>query len=509
METHAAPLRHVDGTTVHLAVTHDITARRRAESDALLLSAIVDCSEDAIISKNLNGVVTSWNKSAERMFGYTAAEAIGKPVATLLIPPERQDEEANILGRLRRGERVDHFETVRHRKDGSVLDISLTVSPVRDAQGNVVGASKVARDISENKRIQAALLASEARFRQLADSMPQIVWTARPDGCVDYYNERWYEYTGFRREPFGDASWEQIYHPEDRQRTRETYYAAIDSGQPYNIEYRLMDRHRNRWRWFVGRAIPVRDAEGRIVKWFGTCTDIDEQKQVQEELRRANADLEQFAFSASHDLQEPLRSVKIYSELLAGRLGDTLNEEARMFLSYMHNGATRMEMLVRDLLTYTQVTKFEAFRETADANEALNSALANLETAISESGAVISADPLPSLPVHGMHLQQVFQNLIGNAIKYRSPERPPTVHIAAERQNERWLFTVTDNGIGIDPKYKENIFGLFKRLHANDEYSGTGIGLAICLRIVDRYHGRIWVESEPGRGSAFRFDLPV
>jgi light-regulated signal transduction histidine kinase (bacteriophytochrome) len=244
------------------------------------------------------------------------------------------------------------------------------------------------------------------------------------------------------------------------------------------------------------------------VKWFGTCTDIDEQKQVQEQLRRANADLEQFAFSASHDLQEPLRSVKIYSELLAGRLGDTLNEEARMFLSYMRSGATRMEMLVRDLLTYTQVTKFEASRETADANEALNSAIANLATAISESSADISADPLPLLPVHGMHLQQVFQNLIGNAIKYRSPERSPTVHIAAERRNERWLFTVTDNGIGIDPKYKENIFGLFKRLHANDEYSGTGIGLAICLRIVDRYHGRIWVESEPGRGSAFHFDLP-
>jgi light-regulated signal transduction histidine kinase (bacteriophytochrome) len=293
------------------------------------------------------------------------------------------------------------------------------------------------------------------------------------------------------------------------QRTHETYYAAIKSGQPYNIEYRLMDRDEKRWRWFVGRAVPVRDAEGRIVKWFGTCTDINEQKHVQDELRRANDDLEQFAFSATHDLQEPLRSVKIYSELLATRHGDTVNEEAQKFVTFICNGATRMEMLVRDLLTYTQVTKFEPPSEIADANEALNGALANLAGAISESGAKITADPLPSLPAHGMHLQQVFQNLMGNAIKYRSVERQPIVHVAVEPQDGHWVFAVSDNGIGIDPEYKENIFGLFKRLHTSDEYSGTGIGLAICQRIVDRYHGRIWVESEPGRGSTFRFKLPV
>jgi len=353
------------------------------------------------------------------------------------------------------------------------------------------------------------LLASEARFRQLADTMPQIVWTARPDGYVDYYNERWYEYTGFRRDDFGDASWEPILHPEDVQRTREAYYAAIDSGRPYSIEYRLMDRNRNRWRWFVGRAVPVRDTEGAIVKWFGTCTDIDEQKQVQDELRRANEGLEQFAFSASHDLQEPLRSVKIYSELLAKRHADAIGEEARQFVANVHDGATRMEVLIRDLLAWTQVTKFELPHETTDANEALNGAIANLASSISESGAKITAEPLPSLPVHGMHLQQILQNLIGNAIKYHSPERTPTIHIAAERRSGQWIFTVSDNGIGIAPEYKENVFGLFKRLHTGDQYSGTGIGLAICHRIVDRYHGRIWVESELGRGSAFRFELPA
>ena len=304
METHAAPLRHVDGTTVHLAITHDITKRRQAEGTALLLGAIVDSSDDAIISKDLQGIITSWKRSAERIFGYTAAEAVGQQVATLLIPPDRLDEEPKLLARLGRGERIDHFETVRRRKDGTLLDISLTISPVRDAQGVIIGASKIARDISEHKRIQAALLASETRFRQLADTMPQIVWAAGPDGHVDYYNERWYEYTGLSRDVFGDSSWEPILHPEDVQRTRESYYASINSGQPYSIEYRLTDRSENRWRWFVGRAVPIRDAEDRIVKWFGTCTDIDEQKRVQDDLRRANEDLEQFAFSLCANMTE-------------------------------------------------------------------------------------------------------------------------------------------------------------------------------------------------------------
>lgn len=509
METHAAPLQHADGTTVHLAVTHDITERKRAERTSFLLSAIVDSSDDAIISKNLEGVISSWNKSAQRLFGYTAEEAIGQTVASLLIPDDRQEEEPDILTRLRRGERVDHFETVRRRKDGSLLDISLTISPVRNREGVIIGASKIARDITESKRVQAKLVESEARFRQLADAMPQMVWTAQADGYVDYYNQRWYEFTGFTRDAQQDASWERILHPEDCDRTRETWYAAVSSGELYNIEHRFFDRRENRWRWFMTRAIPVRDAAGKLVKWFGTSTDIDDQKRVEDQLRRANQDLEQFAFSASHDLQEPLRSIKIYSELLMKRHAHKLDGEALKFMSFLRNGATRMETLVRDLLTYTQATKFDEPPKVTNANEALKTALANLSGAIMETGAKVTNSPLPSLPVNGTHLQQLFQNLIGNAIKYRSPECPPAVHVEAERQKEDWVFSVADNGMGIDPDYKESIFGLFKRLHSSNEYAGTGIGLAICRRIVDRYQGRIWVESEPGRGSTFRFTLPV
>ena len=507
MESHAAPLQHLDGSVVQLAVTHDISERKRVERAGLLLSAIVDSSDDAIISKDLNGVITSWNKSAERLFGYTAAEVVGKPV-TILIPSDRMDEEADILSRLRRGERVDHFETVRRRKDGALLDISLTISPVRDERGAIIGASKIARDISSRKRSEAMLMASEARFRQLADSMPHIVWTADAEGHFDYFNDRWYEFTGHIQGSEALSNWESILHPDDLVRSRETWAAAAKSGDPYNLEYRFWDGRRHRWRWFMARAVAIRDHADRIVKWFGTCTDIDDRKRMEEDLLRANQDLEQFAYSASHDLQEPLRTVKIYSELLAKRYGEGFDENARQCMQYLQSGASRMETLVRDLLNYTRLMKLDLPTEPADMNEALQAALANLTAAIAQSGATIDSAPLPSLRVHSTHLQQLFQNLIGNAIKYRSSERVPSITVTAERQNGQWVFAVSDNGIGIPPQYKEAVFVIFKRLHGGDQYSGSGIGLAICQRIVERYHGRIWVESEPGVGSTFRWTLP-
>jgi PAS domain S-box-containing protein len=681
-----SPMRDSRGVIIGASkIARDVTEAKRGERAALLLSAIVESSDDAIISKDLDGIITSWNKSAERLFGYSAEEAVGKPV-TILIPEDRQAEEPNILARIRRGERLEHFETIRRRKDGALLNISLTISPIKDAQGRTIGASKIARDITEQKRNEVAfqalnrqltqelsamlrmqqlstrlvragdfqellgeiieagmeitaadmghiqlvdagtlkvvahrgfdtrfldffdnvhngeaacgtalsrgervivenvsespifgpaqraellaagaaavqstplisragrvlgifsthyrepgkpgdreirvldvlarqaadvieryrahaeLLASESRFRQLADSMPQIVWTARPDGYIDYFNERWYEFSGFPRDIFGDQSWEGILHPEDLQACRDSYDASIVSGNPYTTECRFWDRHADHWRWFMIRALPVRDEAGAIVKWFGTSTDIDANKIVEEELRRANSDLEQFAFSASHDLQEPLRNVKIYSELLSLRYGHKLDGQAVEFCNFVRQGASRMELLVRDLLAYTQVTKLDSPVEETDANESFEETLANLKLTIAESGATITREPLPRLRVHSVHLKQLFQNLISNAIKYRSPERAPIVHISASRQDGYWVFAVRDNGIGIDPQYKERIFGLFKRLHTGDQYSGTGIGLAICQRIVERYRGRIWVESEPGKGATFIFTVAI
>jgi light-regulated signal transduction histidine kinase (bacteriophytochrome) len=231
-------------------------------------------------------------------------------------------------------------------------------------------------------------------------------------------------------------------------------------------------------------------------------------RSANEKLLRANGDLEQFAYSASHDLQEPLRSIKLYSELLSMTCREKLDGEALQAFDLMRTGATRMELLLSGLLSYIQASRCESPAEPIDAGNALRAALENLAGAIAESGANIHVDALPSVRILNTQLQQLFQNLIGNAIKYRKPGVPPVIDVSAERRNSEWRFMVKDNGIGIEDAYKERVFGLFKRLHTQHEYTGTGIGLALCQRIVEHYQGRIWVESKSGEGSTFYFTVP-
>lgn len=232
-------------------------------------------------------------------------------------------------------------------------------------------------------------------------------------------------------------------------------------------------------------------------------------REANENLRRANGDLQQFAFSASHDLQEPLRTVTIYSQLLERRYSAAFDATGLTFLGYLTSAAKRMATLVQDLLAYTRTgEEGTTGKETSDAGEALACALGGLSASVQENAAEIAHDVLPAVRMRSVHLQQIFQNLVGNALKYRSSE-PPRIYVSCQQQGDRWVFSVEDNGIGIDPAYKERIFGIFKRLHTAEQYSGTGIGLAICKRIVERYGGQIWVESEAGRGATFFFAIPV
>jgi light-regulated signal transduction histidine kinase (bacteriophytochrome) len=230
-------------------------------------------------------------------------------------------------------------------------------------------------------------------------------------------------------------------------------------------------------------------------------------KTANEALSRANEDLEQFAYSASHDLQEPLRMVSTYSQMLKRKYGGKFDAKAELYIGYTVQGALRMEQLIRDLLLYTRLTNTAGDSTVAiDANEALGSAISNLQAAIEQSEASIKKTSLPTVCMQAVHLQQIFQNLLANAIKYRGKERP-TIEIEAVQRNNDWRFSVKDNGIGIDAQYANDIFGIFKRLHSAAEYSGTGMGLAICKRIIERYGGQIWVESELGKGAIFHFTV--
>jgi PAS domain S-box-containing protein len=263
-------------------------------------------------------------------------------------------------------------------------------------------------------------------------------------------------------------------------------------------------------RWFDVRLYPAKD--GGVSAFY---QDITHRKTTEETMRKnnealraANADLEQFAYSASHDLREPLRMVRVYCQLLSQTYAGSLGTEADEMIGYVVEGARRMDVLLDDLLAYIGASAAtDQLTETVPMETALDWALHSLQASIEETGATVTHDPLPALQVAPVHAQQLFQNLIGNALKYRSAA-PPVVHVGVRKQASEWVFSVRDNGIGIAPEHQANVFGLFKRLHSASRYPGTGIGLAICKKLVERYGGRIWVESAVGEGATFFFSIP-
>ena len=341
--------------------------------------------------------------------------------------------------------------------------------------------------------------------------MPQIVWTATNDGVVDYGNERWRDRIGVLPDSGTGNVWRSVIHTEDWEAFEKAWHDARGNAEALQVECRVRNIHTGRYSWYLGRAIPVHDKTGRPEKWFGTFTDIDERKQSESALRQANEDLSQFAYSASHDLQEPLRNVIMFTQLFARRNSGRFDADSQEMIQLVVDSGKRMEGLMRDLLLYVRAGHISVSNEAlvSDAAVALDKALAHLHSSIRSADAVIQVNgKLPQLAVDEVHLTQLFQNIISNSLKYRSSNRPE-ISISAILRNAEWVISIRDNGIGIDPQYALQIFGLFKRLHGTEQYPGTGIGLAICQKIVERYEGRIWVDSGLEQGAQLSFALPA
>ncbi len=414
-------------------------------------------------------------------------------------------------------------------------------------------AETVARETelgTESRRRAAAELASaasEARFHALADFVPQIVWVTRPDGYHEYYNRRWYEFTGVPAGSTDGEGWNGLFHPDDQPRAWERWRHSLDTGEPYEIEYRLR-RADGAYRWFLGQALPERDAAGAIVRWFGTCTDIDDQKRQAEtlerlveerttelmsanaalraevderrraeereaaaarELRRSNAELEQFAYVASHDLQEPLRKIQAFGDLLAAKHAAALADEGRGYVGKMQSSAGRMSRLIDDLLSYSRVTTHARPFAHVDLAATVRDVVEDLELRATRAGGRVEVGPLPAVEADPVQMRQLFQNLVGNALKFHRPGVPPVVRVTAEPAGDGWALSVADNGIGFEDRYAGRIFQVFQRLHGRDEYDGTGVGLAICRKIVDRHGGTIAAYGRPGEGATFVVTLPA
>jgi PAS domain S-box-containing protein len=516
-------IRRVDGVIRHILAegTHrkdaagkaveiqglvqDITERKRAEEVQQQMAALVEFADDAILTKSLDGIILSWNPGATRLLGYTPDEIIGQPISRLL-PPDRQDEEAMILGKLRIGERVAHFETIRRRSDGSLVDVSLTISPIRDRAGNVVGASKIMRDISQRKR-------ADERFRMVVEAAPNAMLMADRDRRITLVNRNAEALFGYSRAELLGQPLELLIPQRFRERHPELVanYFAAPQARAMGAGRELYGLRKD------GSEVPIEIGLNPIETSIGLFTlasiiDITERKRAEDELRRNNAELEQmnkelddFVYTASHDLRSPLNGV---STVVQWILDDdaTLTAESRARLGLIHGRIERMKRLLNDIRDYARAGQSAELAALPLSAAALVADVA--ATTHVPAGFSIRCDPsLETAQVTRFPLAQVLHNLISNAIKHHDRETG-IVTVSVESGGPRLRFSVTDDGPGIPKAYREAVFEMFKTLKPRDEVEGSGMGLALVRKIVGRLGGECGIEEAHGRGAVVWFDWP-
>jgi PAS domain S-box-containing protein len=477
---------------------------------------LLEAAPDAMVVVNQAGEIVLLNVRAEKEFGYSRDELVGQKVKNLI--PEGFAERLISDGTRTAAEALAQqigtgIELIGRRKDGTQFPIELMLSPLESAEGILVTAA--IRDISVRKDAEKHLARMEGRYRGLLEAAPDAMVVVNPGGEIVLLNVQAEKQFGYSRDELVGQKVKNIIPEGFAERlVADALRSAEDAlAQQIGTGIELTARRKNGSNFPIELMLsPLESAEGILVT--AAIRDITTRKKAEanllnkvEELNRSNEELGQFAYIASHDLQEPLRMVASYTQLLSRRYKGKLDADADEFIAFAVDGASRMQRLIQDLLAYSRVgTKGKDLLDTSG-EEALQQALINLRGAIEEKGALVTHDPLPTVLADEVQLVQLFQNLVGNAIKYQRPGIPK-VHISAARNGgNKWTFSVKDNGLGIDPQYFEKIFGMFQRLHKREEFAGTGIGLAICKKIVERHNSSISVESQPGQGSTFRFAL--
>lgn len=787
------PMKEADGSVSGIMViANEVTEQRIQDENNSRLAAIVQSTSDAIIAVNLNRFIINWNDSAERIFGYTEAEILGKPITTL-IPEGLWHQEDEIFDKILKDQPIEHLQTIRKHKSGALIDISLSISPVKDKQGNIVSVSKIARDISRQKsiehlisdneeklkilveaselgtwelylqeskitysprylhymgyqetdtpthedlkkrlhpddlkvrerafeqayetgilnyttrvmwpdgslhwveakgkmlrddqnkplriigtirdltdekrkrqqieenelRLRTAALSSELgtwdynpqtevmrwddasrklfgvapdvpvtvdlfwecmhpddrpaaldrmlealnpeiagnyeseyriiglphnevrwihakgkaffdenkvpyhfsgtvlditekrmaleelkdseqKFRLLADSMPQLIWTGDVHGSLNYFNRSVYHYSGLAPEDIAEKGWLQIVHPDEREENMRLWMESVKSGKDFLFEHRFR-RSDGEYRWQLSRAIPQKDAGGHIQMWVGTSTDIHDQKtfskeletkvqertkdlqQANQELERMNEELASFAYVSSHDLQEPLRKIQTFANRIAEK--EVLSDSGKDYFRRMQDAAQRMHLLIEDLLAYSRTSTTEKVFETCQLTSLIEEVKHDLEQVIKEKQATIEYKDLPVMNIIPFQFRQLFTNILSNALKFSKQDVPSHIIIRSEevkggssghpelvKDKAYYHLTVQDNGIGFSPEYNMRIFEVFQRLHGKHEYKGTGIGLAICKKIMENHQGSISAMGKPGVGATFHIYVPV
>ena len=395
------------------------------------------------------------------------------------------------------------------RDDGACRWVLTRGTVIHDDNGTPLRMMGLNLDITERKHAVAALEHSEERLRLAADAGKIGLWDWDIVADRIVWSDRIYELHGLQPGSFGGRvqDFATLVHTEDSERVQAALQQTLETGEPYEVEFRTV-RPDGEVRWLSTRARVMVASNGKPARLLGAVLDTTERRHSEEQLRTINRELEEFAFVASHDLQEPLRTVRAFSQLLVRRFGNE-DPDAQELAGYIGTAVEKMETLIRDLLAYSRTVHHERTGvHAADLNDAFEVALATVETSMRERGASITSSRLPRVPGETSQLAHVFQNLFSNAMKYARDGVAPRIEVDAQRTGSEWVIAVRDNGIGFEQQYAQRIFGLFRRLH-RDAYPGSGLGLAICKRIVERYGGRIWAEGSPGEGAVFYFALPA
>jgi PAS domain S-box-containing protein len=529
-----------------------IQASRSIEESEIRFRLAIEAAEMGVFDWDLSAQTFFCSPRLIEIFGFSDPSTTHLDLINALHPDDKPLRDRAVEDAYSKGSLV--YEARVIWPDKSIHWVRVYGKIMHDQQKQVKRMFGIVTDITEQKEAELVLKEDVRKIRIILESLPQMAWTAYPNGVVNYFSESWYEFTGLTQKEELMEGWNSVWHPDLTQQAKESWAKAVREGTPYEMENLARRASDGTYRWMSVKAIPLKNAEGDILLWVGSITDIHEQKTFAEkleqkinertrqlkrsqmdlaelnnilaeknfELEKQNSELTSFTYIASHDLQEPIRKIHTFSQMLLDRERAQLTPTSIDYLNRISSSSVRMKQLVEAFLSYSRIGNASMTLETIDLNNLLKEVTNALSETILEKQAVLEIDSLPVIQGSTIQLQQLFINLIGNALKYSKPHVRPLIQIRAEKvpdtavgiqtgteDSDYWHLSISDNGIGFSQEHATKIFEVFQRLHNKDEYAGTGIGLSICKKIVQAHKGFITATGNPGVGSVFSIYLPV